>query len=157
MRRPVLVVFASAALGACTQGAEDPALQAPVQLAAGLYEVTLGGSTVVELKSRSRTDQICLTSYDASQFPKNPLDPIVEQWDGCVTEVAEPKGNAIKGARKCEARKVPMTAAYTGSHTADSFEIHGMVTQGSGEDANIMRLGSGEFSITGKRTGDCNL
>ena len=137
--------------------ARDPATEQPVDLQAGLYEVSLGGSTVVKLKSEGRKAQICLDSYDASQFPRDPLLHLVAPWDGCSSQLGEPRGNAMSGKRMCEERKTPMTAAYTGSHTADSFEIKGTVTQGSDENASVMHLGSGDFSLLGKRVGDCSL
>ena len=137
--------------------ARDPATEPPVDMQAGLYEVTLGGSTVVELKVEGRKTQVCLDSYDASQFPHDPLLHLVPPWDGCSTQLDEPRGNAISGKRLCEDRKTPMSAAYTGNHTADSFEITGMVTQGTDENASVMHLGSGDFSLIGKRVGDCSL
>ena len=48
-----------------------------------------------------------------------------------------------------------MTATFAGSHTADSFEIRGTVAQGDDENASVMHLGSGDFTLTGKRIGDC--
>lgn len=148
-------VFALPALCACDLWG-DPAGETPVQMQSGLYEVTLGGATLIRLRSGTRTDRICLTSYDASQFPRNPLDFIIEPWADCGPEIVEPIGNSIKGARRCATRKVPMIAAYTGRHTTDTFEVDGMITQGQGETASIMRLGSGEFSLKGERIGDCS-
>ena len=132
----------------------DPASEQPVELQPGLYEVTVGGGTVVRLRSDQRTDQICLSPPDAIDFPKSPLYPIIGGWDDCTETPDEPRGNAISGKRQCD-RKAPMTVAYTGSHTTDSFELRGAVTQGSDENASVMRLGSGEFSITGRRITDC--
>jgi|tagenome__1003787_1003787.scaffolds.fasta_scaffold20983602_2 hypothetical protein len=123
----------------------------------GLYELTLGGSTMVTLKSEGRKGEVCLTSYDASEFPKDPLERVAEPWEDCSTQVDPPRGNTMSGARQCKDRKTPMTATYTGSHTTDSFEIKGEVSQGSDENASVMRLGSGDFSIVGKRVGDCSL
>jgi hypothetical protein len=137
--------------------ARDPATEQPVDLQAGLYEVSLGGGTVVKLKVEGRKTQVCLDSSDASQFPHDPLLHLVKHWDGCSTQLDEPRGNAMSGKRLCEDRKTPITAAYNGSHTADSFEIEGMVTQGSDENASVMHLGSGDFSLLGKRVGDCSL
>jgi hypothetical protein len=136
---------------------EIAAAESPVELQAGLYEIRLGGATVVELESGERTDQICLNSYDASQLPKDVLSKTIEPWEGCANLPDPPLGNAMSGARKCAERKVPMSAAYAGTHTANSFQIEGLVQQGKGETASIMRLGSGEFSIAGKRIGDCGL
>ena len=134
---------------------EIAAAESPVELQAGLYEIRLGGGTVVELKSGERTDQICLNSYDASQLPKDVLSKTIEPWEGCANLPDPPRGNAMSGARTCAERKVPMSATYAGRHTSNSFRIEGLVKQGEGETASIMRLGSGEFSIAGKRIGDC--
>jgi hypothetical protein len=137
--------------------ARDPATEQPVELQAGLYDVSLGGSSLVKLKVEGRKTQVCLDSSDASEFPHDPLLHLAAHWDGCSTKLDEPRGNAMSGKRMCEDRTTPMTAAYSGSHTADSFEITGAVTQGSDESASVMRLGSGEFSLLGKRVGDCSL
>lgn len=48
-----------------------------------------------------------------------------------------------------------MRAAFSGSHTTESFELKGQVTQCNQEGGGVMNLGSGEFSITGNRVGDC--
>lgn len=142
------------AFTACSR--PDPASEPPVQMLPGLYEVSLGGGTVVELKTGERKSELCLDSYGAFEFPKDPLGPIIERWETCSTQLDPPKGNAMSGARKCEQRKTPMVASYAGSHTIDSFEIKGTVSQGQGENASVMHLGSGEFTITGKRVGDCS-
>lgn len=135
--------------------AVDPADQPPVELLPGLYELFAGGGTIVELASDKRSDQVCFWPADASTFPGNPLYRTVGDWPGCSDTLDEPRGNAMSGKRQCLERKMPMTVAYSGSHTTDSFEIHGTVTQGNDENASIMHLGSGEFTIIGKRIGDC--
>lgn len=167
--RKALLASAIVALAACSEigssghRADDPqasyqaaSLEVPVNIVAGLYEIRLGGATVVELKSASRTDRICLNSYDASQFPNDPLFWTVERWDACSNELDSPKGNAMSGARICEKRKMPRIARYTGTHSADSFRIDGVVKQSDDENESVMHLGSGTFSIIGKRVGDCS-
>ena len=145
-------IFAAALLSAgCSS---DPATEVPVTLEAGLYEVTVGGGTLVQFKSGGRTERICFWSADAITFPTNPLVHTIGEWDNCTNRPDEPRGNAISGARLCD-RKAPMTVAYNGSHTTNSFDIRGTVTQGSGEGGGVMRLGSGDFAIIGKRIGDC--
>lgn len=134
--------------------ARDPASEQPVELKPGLYEVTVGGGTLVRLPSDQRTDRICLSVPDAIDFAKSPLYPTIGAWDSCTESPDEPKGNALSGKRQCD-RRAPLTVAYTGSHTADSFELRGTVTQGSDENESVMRLGSGDFSISGKRITDC--
>lgn len=126
-----------------------------MEMQAGLYEVALGGSTVVELKSGERTSRVCLDASAANNFPTDPLTHLVEPWERCVSELEPPIGNAIRGARRCDQRKMSMRAAFSGSHTTESFELKGQVTQGSQEGGGVMNLGSGEFSITGNRVGDC--
>lgn len=135
--------------------ARDPASEPPVQLQPGLYQVAVGGGTLVRLPSDTRSDQVCLSPPDAIDFARSPLYPIIGAWDGCSETPEEPKGNAISGKRECPDRKTPVTATFAGSHTADSFEIHGTVSQGDDESASIMRLGSGDFTLSGKRLGDC--
>lgn len=134
----------------------DPASEPAVELQPGLYQVVVGGGTIVRLPSDERSDQICLSPPDAIDFAKSPLYPTIGAWDGCVDTAGEPKGNAISGKRECLDRKTPMTATFAGSHTVDSFEIHGTVAQGDDESASVMHLGSGDFSLTGKRLGDCS-
>lgn len=145
------VILLSLLLSGC---ARDPASEPAVELLPGLYEVRVGGGTVVRLPSDRRTAQICFWPPDALTFPKNPLYPTIGDWDGCSDTLDEPLGNAISGKRRCD-RKAPMTVAYAGSHTTDSFELRGTVTQGDDEGGGVMRLGSGDFSIRGKRVGDC--
>ena len=132
------------------------ARQIPVDVRPGLYSVRLGGSTVVELNSGTRTDEVCLDSVDALQFPTDPLGPTIERWENCSKQLNQLKGNAMRGARLCVARAVPMIARYTGTHTRDSFKVVGAVSQGTDETASVMRLGSGDLSIIGRRIGDCS-
>ena len=127
------IAFSLLLLAGC---ARDPASEAPVQLQPGL-------------------DQVCLSPPDAIDFAKSPLYPTIGAWDGCAETPEEPKGNAISGKRECLDRKTPVTVTFAGSHTADSFEIHGAVAQGSDENSSVMHLGSGDFTLTGKRIGDC--
>jgi hypothetical protein len=136
-------------LAACTVKPED---QPPVELQPGTYEVLVGGGTLVQLKNDERRGQICI--YDAAAFKSAPLAQIQAPPEDCSDESAEPKGNALSGKRTCD-RRTPITIVYAGSHTADSFELKGTVAQGSDESDMAMRLGSGEFSVTGKRKGDC--
>ena len=136
-------------------GCSNPETEAPVDLAPGLYEVTLGGGTMIELKSDQRTDSICFAPENVFAFPREPLSHILPAWEGCTDEAQEPQGNAIRGARRCPDRKTPVNIEYAGSHSADSFKIDGSVVQGNDEGGGVMHLGSGEFSISGRRVGDC--
>jgi len=148
------VVIATAALVAFA-GCSKPEAEAPVDLAPGLYEVTLGGGTMIALKSDQRTDSICFAPANVLACPREPLSHILPAWDGCADEAQEPQGNVIRGARRCSDRKTPVTIEYAGSHSTDSFKIEGSLVQGSDEGGGVMHLGSGEFSISGKRVGDC--
>ena len=93
---------------------------------------------------------------DALQFPTDPLGPTIERWENCSKQLNQLKGNAMSGARLCVERAVPMIARYTGTHTQDSFKVVGAVSQGTDETASVMRLGSGDLSIIGRRIGDCS-
>ena len=132
----------------------DPASEPPVQLLPGSYEVAAGGGTMVELRGGKRSDLLCIAADSATMFKSNPLAQLTSDWEGCSDVYAEPRGNALAGSRTCE-RKTPVRITYSGSHTADSFEIRGTVAQGDDESGMAMHLGSGEFTITGKRRGDC--
>jgi hypothetical protein len=147
MRKSVCV--GAVLLAACTVKPED---QPPVELQPGLYEVLVGGGTLVQLKDHERRGEVCI--YDAAAFKSMPLAQIQSPPEDCSDESSEAKGNALTGKRTCD-RKTPITIQYTGSHTADSFEFKGTVAQGSDESDMAMRLGSGEFSVTGTRKGDC--
>ena len=136
-------------LSACSVKPED---QAPVDLQPGLYEVLVGGGTLVQLEGHERRGEVCIS--DAAAFKSAPLAQVQSPPEDCSDESAEPKGNALSGKRTCD-RKAPITIEYAGSHTADSFELKGTVAQGSDESDMAMRLGSGEFSVTGTRKGDC--
>ena len=133
----------------CTTKPED---QPPVDIQPGSYEVLVGGGTIVQLKNDERRGEICI--YDAAAFKGDPLGQIQPAPEDCSDVYGSPKGNALSGERKCE-RKTPVVVRYTGSHTTDSFEIKGTVAQGDDETGMAMHLGSGDFSVTGKRKGDC--
>jgi hypothetical protein len=149
LRMKMSVGLCAFLLVACTTKPED---QPPVELQPGSYEVLVGGGTLVQLKSDERRGEVCI--FDAAQFKSAPLAQIQSPPEDCSDEAAEPRGNALSGKRTCD-RKTPIVIEYTGSHTADSFEFKGTVAQGSDENASVMRLGSGDFSVTGKRKGDC--
>lgn len=151
MYRVSFLTICALAISACTA----PENETPVALQAGLYEVTLGGGTLVELKSGERTAQVCLDETAAHYFPADPLAPLIERWENCAFEAEPRQGNAISGARQCDKRAMPMRAAYTGTLATDSFELKGEVTQSNDEGGGVMHLGSGEFSLIGKRIGDC--
>lgn len=135
-----------------------PEDQLPVDLQAGLYEVVVGGGTLIEARSGNVVDKVCIDASAASNFATDPLGPLVKPWRECSSTTEPPRGNAMAGSRKCEARKMPMVATWAGSHTTDSFEIDGLVEQGNGDEGGrVMHLGSGEFRITGKRVGECSV
>jgi hypothetical protein len=151
----ILAAFCSGLfLASCSR---DPASEAPVELRAGLYQVNIGGGTIVELKDGARGGEVCLDSYSASEFPNDPVQALAGSWDGCSAKIEPRKGNAISGARTCEQRAMPMTMNYSGSIAQDGFIIHGTVAQGSDESESRMHLGSGDFTISGKRAGGCTL
>lgn len=134
----------------------DPgaANERPVELVPGLYEVSIGGGTMVRLASGGYHGKLCFTSSDAAEFPRRPLLHIFPEWSNCSTVDAAPKGNELGGKRSCEGR-LPALITYSGSHTANSFYIQGSVAQGHDETSMAMHLGSGDFTIEGKRTGAC--
>jgi hypothetical protein len=132
----------------------NPETETPVQLLPGSYEVMAGGGTMVTLRGGERRGLICIGADSATMFKSDPLAQVTADWEDCSDEYADPKGNALSGTRRCD-RKTPVLVTYTGSHTADSFEFKGTVSQGSDETGAVMRLGSGDFTVTGKRKGDC--
>lgn len=153
MRNAILV--SALLLAAC---AKDPASEPPVALQPGDYEVQVGGGTLVSLADHQTKGRVCLAEDAAADFPENPLGHLIEDWDGCSDSVDEPRGNAFSGKRECDQsdrRHTPVLVRFTGSHGADSFELRGAVTQGSDEGGGVMRLGSGDFSVSGQRVGAC--
>ena len=132
----------------------DAATERPVDLRPGLYGVSIGGGTMVSLASGGYEGKLCFSASDAAEFPQRPLNRIFPEWSNCSTRDNVPKGNALGGARSCEGR-LPARFTYSGSHTADSFYIQGSVAQGHDETSMAMHLGSGDFTILGKRAGAC--
>ena len=122
-------------------------------LSPGLYEISIGGGTMVRLPSGDYHGAVCFAAADAGAFAQKPLALIFPEWPGCST-IHDPKGNALRGKRTCEGR-LPAWISYSGSHDANSFIILGSVAQGHDETPMVLHLGSGDFTITGKRTGAC--
>lgn len=143
-------------LAACA-GA-DPASEPPVELKPGLYEISIGGGTFIELPDGQRTSGKCLGHDAALDFTRRPLAVATKSWPGCSEETEPRQGNAIKGKRVCpetSKRSTSTLVEFTGSHSDSSFEFAGWVSQGEDEGNGVMHLGSGEFKVTGKRVGDC--
>ena len=134
----------------------DPraASEQPVALVPGLYDVSIGGGTMVKLASGEYAGKVCFTPADAAAFPHSPLTHIFPEWPGCSSSDIESSGNAVKGKRTCESR-LPAWINYSGSHTANSFIIVGSVAQGHDETSMALHLGSGDFTVAGKRIGAC--
>ena len=158
-------MLSAAAIVACSpdsgsdtklQQKPDPNAEAeqPIGLMPGLYEVSIGGGTMVRLASGEYDGRLCFSAADADAFPRHPLHHIFPEWAGCSAVDSAPKGNAVRGKRTCETR-LPASISYSGSHTANSFTLAGSVAQGHDETAMAMHLGSGDFTITGKRVGPC--
>ena len=158
MRANILIGALAIGLAGCSS---DPASEPPVELKGGLYQVSAHGGTVVELKGADkRSAEICFAPESASALPGEPLAHLIPSWDGCDTHNDPPRGNAMSGSRNCPGgegheRHQSMHLAFTGRHTADTFDIAGAVTQGDDEGNGVMHLGSGDFAISGKRVGDC--
>lgn len=155
----VMTAMMMAGLAACAK--PDPASEVPVDLLPGLYQVRVGGGTIVDLKSGGMSGEICFAIDNALAFPSNALSHLVPDWEGCSTSYDDPKGNAVSGLRTCPGgdgyrRKKTTRANFAGSHSTDSFLIEGEVRQGDDEGGGVMHLGSGPFQIKGKRIGDCS-
>lgn len=158
--REVVAALLVLGLSACT--AMDPAREKPVDLLPGLYQLSVGGGTIVELKPAYATGQACFAVDNALAFPTDSVSHLIPDWEGCTTIQDDPKGNAISGHRTCaggEGHKRGMSVRmdYHGSHSTDAFRIDGHVSMGDDETEQIMHLGSGDFMIAGKRIGDCSL
>lgn len=143
-------------LAACA-GA-DPASEPPVELKPGLYEISVGGGTLVETHEGTRTAGKCIGHDAAVDFIRRPLAVATKSWPGCSDETAPRQGNAITGKRTCpetSKRSTSTLVEFTGRHSDSDFQLAGSVSQGDGEGGGVMRLGSGDFKVTGKRLGDC--
>ena len=142
-------------------GCSSPADEDPVQLQPGLYEVVAGGATLVQLPGGKSIDRLCYSDQDASWFKRAPLARFFPEASGCTSNNAEPRGNALAGSRTCvrdgsaDSGPIETRIAYDGHHTTNSFKIEGTVAQGEDETDYAMRLGSGEFTVVGRRVGDC--
>ena len=156
--RLVITAVVMAALAGCA--AKDPATEKPVDMLPGLYQLTIGGGTIVELKPAFASGQACFALDNALAFPTDSVSHLIPDWDGCTTTHDDPKGNAISGLRNCPGgeghkRKTSVRMQYRGSHTTDSFTIRGHVSMGNDETEQVMHLGSGDFMLDGKRVGEC--
>ena len=154
------ISVAALVLGLAGCSASDPATETPVDLRPGLYQVSVGGGTIVELKPRYSSGEACFAADNALAFPRDSVSHLIPDWDGCSTTHDDPKGNAISGVRNCPSgagykRKMSVRMEYQGSHSSDAFTINGHVSMGDDEGGGVMHLGSGDFRITGKRIGDC--
>ena len=157
-----LVIVAALMMGLAGCAAKDPATEKPVDLLPGLYQLSVGGGTIVELKPAFASGQACFAADNAAAFPTDSVSHLIPDWDGCTTNHDDPKGNAISGLRTCAGgeghkRKMSVRMEYRGSHSTDAFRIDGHVSMGDDEGGGVMHLGSGDFMIAGKRIGDCSL
>ena len=148
-----------AGLAGCSGGTVD---EAPADLSPGLYSVVVEGKASVTLHDAIDRDDICFTVNRAVDFPRTPLVHLVPDWAECRTISDPPRGNQMSGGRLCRmdhGRRGPgsMVLSFAGSHTADSFEIHGALTHGEKEqqDGPYIDAASGPFTIIGKRIGEC--
>lgn len=155
----IAAVMVLVTLAGCSGGAVD---EAPVDLSPGLYAVAVEGKGAVTLHDAIARDDICFTLDRTVDFPRTPLVHLVPDWQDCRTISDPPRGNRMSGSRLCRVdhnRRGPgsMVLSFAGSHTADSFEIHGALTHGDKEQQQgpYIDSASGPFTITGNRIGDC--
>ena len=157
------VMFAAALmLSVAGCAGKNPAKEKPVDLLPGLYQLSVGGGTIVELKPQYASGEACFAVDNALAFPTDSVSHLIPDWDGCTTTHDDPKGNAIGGLRTCPGgdghkRKTSVRMEYHGSHTADAFTIRGHVSMGNDETDQVMHLGSGDFMLDGKRVGECKV
>lgn len=156
-----MLIAAALMAGLTGCAGKNPATEKPVEMLPGLYQLTIGGGTIVELKPHYASGQACFEGPDAQAFPTESVSHLIPDWDGCTTTHDDPKGNAIGGLRNCAGgsghkRKTSVRMEYHGSHTADAFTIRKHVSMGNDETEQVMHLGSGDFMLDGKRIDECS-
>ena len=149
----VLAVSLAFLLGACS----GPEHEDPVPLIPGMYEVKAGGNGTLYLKNGELEAQQCLSPTDATLVRGDPLGTLAYPWERCEEKPNLPRGNAISGERICGPDDQGRPSAhikFSGSHDQESFHLEGHVSH-PGDGAGLTDFRSGDFSISGKRTGDC--
>src|SRR3954471_20760385 len=100
--RTLPLLCACLCLFACSS---DPASEAPVELRTGMYQVNIGGGTIVDLSHGRQSGEICLDPSQTSELPGDPLQVLTGSWSDCLAQIEPRKGNAIGGTRTCDERR----------------------------------------------------
>ena len=140
--RLILLAAAPMLLAGC--GGADPASETPVDLKPGKYDVFVRGSHLFEAPDNPGRSDVCLSEFEAREWPKHPLEKTTRKFNGCFDTIDEPKGNALSGTRKCPKG----TATFTGEHSDERFTVRGTVKSSTSDKEE-------GFTISGRRTGDC--
>ena len=136
-------------------GCSGPESEPPVDLQPGRYEVTMSAGAAAFGPGTGKNGQssLCIMSDQAKDFASNPL-PLKDVFPACKTKMTHRKGNAFSGTRECSAAPesgiaLTLTLNWKGRIRADGFEIDGDINSTGAVNR------SGQFQLTGKRTGDC--
>lgn len=145
MKSYLRLVVAAPLLAACSCSAgRDAASEPPVDLKPGLYDVWVRGSRLFEAPDKPAQSNVCFSEWQAREWPKHPLEQTTRKFSGCYDTIDEPRGNALSGTRKCPKG----VATFEGEHGDERFVVRGTVKSSTSDKTE-------EFTITGRRIGDC--
>ena len=119
MIRITQVTLLAAALSGLLAGcspAGDPASQEPVELAPGLYQITLSGAGIARFTQQGpgkTEDEICVRPDDVTRFPDRIARNYFSMTPFC-TAIPEPReGNAFRGTITCPLDPKALTGGVT--------------------------------------------
>ena len=163
---------ASPVLAAACSRAPDPAAQAPVDPAPGLYRIALSGAGLAGKAEKQQDASYCLKQSERASFPHLLARNYYQLHAGCLSKPGLREGNAIAGEISCAAD--PKLArgmnrfVYDGVVAADraTVELRMKIEADIREDAMTeqelaqLRLGVKmmermRFIIEAERVGDC--
>jgi hypothetical protein len=174
MQPAALAVGLSGLMAGCSP-AGDPSTQEPVELATGLYQITLSGTGLAQFtpSGPSETeDEICVRSGDVTRFPDRLARNYFSMTPFCTT-IPEPReGNAFRGTVSCplDPRELTgeVTIDYEGVVSADRVVLTSRTKFGaqavpgalSPEEQREFAAGAAlmemvGIQITAVRAGDC--
>ncbi len=161
-------------VSACAESARDPASEAPVDPAAGLYEFSMSGAGMLKYMEAEKVEKpFCLTEIQRSNFPYMLVENRFKFSPYCTSTRDSREGNMIAGEVSCMAD--PKMAAgqnsfvYTGAVGEDGvrveyqMKLNAELHKGAGgkelSDEQLKfalkAMERMKFAIEARRTGDC--
>lgn len=137
---PRIFVAASAiVLSGCSAAAPDPASEAPVELAAGEYQVEFSGQAPTMFGTTARSDmptgmnkKICLAAPDDDAKVAKLARAYLSMHADCDHDGDDRVGNSVKGSVMCrtDPERMPgglMGQNYTGTLATDTIRLEGQM------------------------------